>query len=123
MTSIAAAILLGVALIVAGGSKIAMGRGWSAEAASLGAPSAVIPVLPWIEISIGALLVVQWQRRPVAIVALGLLVAFTGLIAVNLARGNTPPCACFGSWSVRPLGWRHFVRNVVLIACAIVAFM
>lgn len=91
------------------------------EATLLGAPRLVVPVLPWIEVLLGALLIAQWQRRPMAIAAGAMLVAFTALILANLARGRRPRCACFGSWSSRPLGWRHVARNAVLVALALVA--
>jgi hypothetical protein len=51
--------------------------------------------------------------------ALALLAMFTTLITVRLAQGKRPPCACFGSLSARPLGWRHVLRNGVLMALAV----
>ena len=121
VVSVVAAIVLGVAFLVAGGTKIAAGLGWPAQARELGAPSWAIPTLPWVEIVVGALLVTQFARRPAAIVAAGLLVAFTVLILVRLRQGRRPPCACFGAWSTRPIGWRDVVRNVVLLALAVLA--
>ena len=87
----------------------------------MGVPKFVAPILPWIEIVSGALLVSQWQRRILAGFMILLLGAFSVSIVVNLARGLRPICACFGSWSARPLGWRHLVRNALLIALAVIA--
>ena len=87
----------------------------------MGAPVVVIPVLPWFEIALGAVLVVQVARVAAAIVALFVLVAFTALIVRRLAQGQHPPCACFGTWSAKPLGWSHVARNVVLMVIAVVA--
>ena len=56
-----------------------------------------------------------------ALVAIGLLVVFSVTIARQLVDGRHPPCACFGAWSTRPLGEGHLVRNVALIAVAVVA--
>ena len=56
-----------------------------------------------------------------AIAAIVLLVAFSVAIARQLVDGRHPPCACFGSWSQRPLGEVHLLRNAGLIALAVLA--
>jgi uncharacterized membrane protein YphA (DoxX/SURF4 family) len=119
--AVVASVALGVSFLVAGGSKVAAGAAWPQQARDLGAPVWVVPVLPWIEIVLGAALVTQLGRTVAAIVAAALLAAFTGLIVVRLAQGRRPPCACFGAWSAKPLGPGHVVRNAVLFALAIVA--
>jgi uncharacterized membrane protein YphA (DoxX/SURF4 family) len=116
-----AAVLLGAAFVLAGGSKLAAGDAWRQQAGDMGAPRWTIAPLPWFELAVGALLIVQVWRRPVALVALCLLLAFTALILVNLRQGRRPPCACFGAWSARPIGRGHVIRNLVLIALATAA--
>ncbi len=116
-----ASILLGAAFLLAGGSKIAAGPGWPAQAKALGAPSLAIPTLPWIEIVVGALLCAQVAEPVPALVAAGMLLAFSALLAQRLAQGLHPPCACFGSWSAKPLSWRHLIRNAALLALALVS--
>jgi len=118
---ISAAIVLGAVFLVAGGSKIAAGPEWPVQARGLGASGVVIPLVPWIEIAIGALLVVQVARRPAAGAAVVVLVVFTGLIIGQLARGHRPPCACFGAWSAKPLGAGHVARNSALIGLGVLA--
>jgi uncharacterized membrane protein YphA (DoxX/SURF4 family) len=118
---IVASVLLGVAFLVAGGSKIAAGESWPEQARGLGAPRLVVPVVPWVEIVLGAVLVVQVARRAAALVALVLLLAFTVLIVRRLAQGRHPPCACFGAWSAKPIGWRTVARNLMLMALAVIA--
>ncbi len=59
--------------------------------------------------------------EPEGVIALAILVVFSALLVLRLAQGRRPPCACFGSWSAKPLGWQHLVRNAVLIALAVVA--
>ncbi len=81
----------------------------------------MIPVLPWFEIALGAALVVQVSRVAAAVIALAVLVAMTALIVRRLAQGEHPPCACFGAWSAKPLGWGHVARNGVLMFLAVVA--
>ncbi|MFP5489667.1 MAG: MauE/DoxX family redox-associated membrane protein [Acidimicrobiia bacterium] len=118
-----ASIVVGAAFVLAGASKVAAGRQWPATARDMGAPAATIPLVPWVEIAVGAALVAQLASPIPAIAALGLLVAFTALIVVRLAAGDRPPCACFGAWSAEPLGATHVVRNVVLIALTVLAIV
>jgi hypothetical protein len=74
-----------------------------------------VPVLPWIEIAVGGLLVAQVGLPYTAYVAAGLLVGFTGWLLTH--RGT--PCACFGAWSRRPAGWPDVARNVALVALSV----
>jgi uncharacterized membrane protein YphA (DoxX/SURF4 family) len=118
-----ASILLGLVFLVSGGAKLAAGPAWPEEARGLGAPPFVVPVLPWFEIALGAILVMQLAPTMAAVVALLVLVGFTVLILRRLAEGQRPPCACFGAWSTKPLGRGHVVRNVGFIALAVVALL
>jgi len=111
-----AGVLLGLSFVVAGGSKIAAAGSWPEQARGLGAPRWAIPAVPWIELVLGAVLVVQLAPLAAGAAAVGLLVVFTVLIARRLAAGEHPPCACFGAWSASPIGWRHLVRNGALLA-------
>jgi uncharacterized membrane protein YphA (DoxX/SURF4 family) len=121
--ALVASILLGVVFLVSGGSKIAAGPAWPEQARGLGAPSFVVPLLPWFEIVLGAVLVMQLAPVLAAAVALVVLVAFTALIVRRLAQGQHPPCACFGTWSTKPLGRGHVLRNVGFIVLAVVALL
>ena len=116
-----AAILVGAAFLLAGGAKIAAGPAWPTQAADLGAPAFVVPFVPWLEILVGAALCAQLARPVAGGVAAAMLVAFSALLVLRLAQGRRPPCACFGSWSAKPLAWQHLVRNAVLLALALVA--
>jgi hypothetical protein len=70
----------------------------------------------------GALLVAQIARRPLAIVAGVLLAAFTTLLVVRLSQGRRPPCACFGALSSKPISWASVTRNAAfMILAAVVA--
>ena len=82
-----AAVVLGVVLLVAGIAKRA-DRGWPRDAAAMETPAWAIPVLPWLEILLGAVLV-SGVARPAAAALAGLvLLAFTGLVVLNLAPGG-----------------------------------
>ncbi len=119
--AVAASILVGAAFLLAGGAKIASGPLWRVQASALGAPRFTIAAVPWIEIIVGALLCAQVARPIPALIAIVTLLVFSGLLSVRLAAGQHPPCACFGSWSAKPLSWRHLVRNAALIVLAAVA--
>jgi uncharacterized membrane protein YphA (DoxX/SURF4 family) len=121
LVSSVAAVLVGVAFVVAGGSKLAARESWPVQARGLGAPSWTIPLVPWVELAIGSLLIVQLFRVPMAAAAVALLAVFTVMIVGKIAAGEHPPCACFGAWSAKPVGWGHVARNGALIALALVA--
>lgn len=117
--AVVASILLGLVFLVSGGAKIAAGPAWPEQARGLGAPMFVVPVLPWAEIVLGAVLAMQLAPIAAAAAALVLLVGFTALIVRRLSQGRHPPCACFGSWSAKPLGASHVARNAGFIVLAI----
>jgi peroxiredoxin len=52
--------------------------------------------------------------------SLALLLVFIFGISLNLARGRTPDCHCFGQLHSAPIGWKTLVRNIVLSAVAVV---
>jgi uncharacterized membrane protein YphA (DoxX/SURF4 family) len=120
--SLVASLLLGAAFVLAGGSKLAAGVAWEVQARDLGAPRFAARPLPWIELAVGASLIAQLASPLPALCALGLLVAFSVLIAMRLADGRRPACACFGAWSATPIGPRHLVRNAVLASLAVLSF-
>ncbi len=115
-----ASIALGLVFLVSGGTKLATGPAWPEQARALGAPTFTIGALPWFEIALGAVLVMQLAPVAAAAVALVVLTAFTALIARRLAEGRRPPCACFGTWSAKPLGAGHVARNVAFMALAVI---
>jgi uncharacterized membrane protein YphA (DoxX/SURF4 family) len=118
-----AAVVLGATFVLAGAAKVAAGSMWRAQAVQLGAPAWVAPIVPWAELLVGAALVSQLAEPVAAALALAMLLAFTALIGVRLARGEHPPCACFGAWSATPVGPRHLVRNAALLIVGIVALL
>lgn len=50
--------------------------------------------------------------------ALILLGVFSALVAVRLARGEHPACACFGTAAAKPIGPGTLVRNALIAAVA-----
>ena len=125
MVATVAAVVLGAVFLTSAITKFAHPAQWRAQAGELvsGAPAQRrgFDAVPVVEAVLGALLVVGWRRMTVAIVAGAVLITFTGLLVIRLLQGRRPPCACFGSLSVRPIGWGSVGRNLVLIAVAGVA--
>ena len=118
---VASAIVVAVVLLVAGVSKLAKPDEWRAQSAGLGVPWWLVRPVPFVEIGLGALLLVQVQRPLVAWCAAVLFAAFTGLLGLRLAQGRRPPCACFGSLSAKPIGPGHLLRNALFILLALLA--
>ena len=121
--ALVASIVVGVAFVVAGGSKIAAGESWPAQARGLGAPTWTIPSCRGWRSRSGPLLIAQAVEPWPAVAALVMLVAFTALIVNSLAHGRHPPCACFGAWSAKPIGPAHLARNAILIVLALLALL
>ncbi|MFG2760162.1 MauE/DoxX family redox-associated membrane protein [Streptomyces wuyuanensis] len=64
-----------------------------------------------------ALAVRPWARGG-ALGALVLLAAFSAAIALNVSRGRTPACRCFGGVHTAPVGWSTVARNALLATLA-----
>ena len=121
VVALIASVVLGLVFVVAGASKLAAGEQWYTDARALGAPRIVAPVVPWVELAVGATLIVRLAVPVPAVVAAVMLVSFSVLIALRLRAGERPSCACFGAWSASEIGGGHLVRNAVLLAVAVVA--
>lgn len=119
--ALASAVIVGAVFVVAGVMKLVQREQWRVEAAGMKVPSWLVPVVPVVEVVIGAAVLTQILRPITAGIAALVLLAFTMAILARLAEGEHPPCACFGSLSSRPLGARHVVRNVALIIVAMIA--
>jgi peroxiredoxin len=75
-------------------------------------------LLPLAELSITAALVPTITAWWGALGALTLLLLFVAAISVNLARGRSPDCHCFGQLHSVPAGWATLARNGLLAAVA-----
>jgi uncharacterized membrane protein YphA (DoxX/SURF4 family) len=117
-------LVLAAVFLVSGIAKLGSRDGSHAAAGALGVPPRVAAVvgsaLPVVEIVLGALLIVTPSGRAAAGAAAVVLLAFSILIAVNLARGRRPVCHCFGAFSRSPISLLTLLRNVALFAAAVV---
>jgi hypothetical protein len=108
-----AAGVVGAVLMLAGVAKLA------GPVPRVGLPTWVESLLPWIELTIGALVVAGF--RVAAGAAFLLLAGFTGWLARQLLRGDRRPCGCFGETAGRPVSGWSIGRNLGLMGAAAIA--
>ena len=114
-------VLLRLALSVifgtAGVTKLLDQSGSREAIKNFGSPEALAPglalVLPIVELGIATGLLLASTTSASAVAALLVLGLFIVAISVNLARGRTHDCHCFGQLYSRPLGWPTLVRNLI----------
>ena len=121
-------VLLRIALSaifgIAGVTKLIDPPGTREAVKNFGSPEPLAPALaialPIVELAIAAGLLFTSTTRVSAGAALIVLTMFVVAIGVNLARGRTHDCHCFGQLYSRPLGWPTLVRNVIFALGAVV---
>lgn len=117
--------MVAVVLAIAAVQKLRSGTELRRQLADFGVPARLTPAvavaLPLAELAVGASLVAVPFSSVPGWCALALLAAFTGMIAVNLARGQRVPCPCFGAASAQPLSPATVARNGWLLALAALA--
>ena len=118
---IARLVLAGV-FILAGLAKLSDLKGSRKAIIEFGLPAVLASplalLLPLAELGAGAALIPASSAWWGALGAVGLLVLFVVGISLNLARGRTPECHCFGQLHSAPAGWKTLARNGVLAAVA-----
>ena len=120
-------VLLRIALSaifgIAGVTKLIDPPGTREAVKNFGAPDPLAPslaiALPIVELAIAAGLLFNNTARVSALAALLILILFVVAISVNLARGQTHDCHCFGQLYSRPLGWPTLVRNLIFALGAV----
>src|SRR6476661_969735 len=108
---------------VAGTTKLIDPDGTREAVKNFGSPEPLAPVLsvalPLVELAIAAGLLFTGTARSSALAALLVLLLFVVAISVNLARGRTHDCHCFGQLYSRPLGWPTLSRNITFALGAV----
>ncbi len=75
--------------------------------------------VPAFELAVALALVTGVAMRGAALVAVGMLVAFTFAITQAILRGINVDCGCFGAATQARTDWSSVVRNGVLIMAAV----
>jgi uncharacterized membrane protein YphA (DoxX/SURF4 family) len=120
------ASVVGVVFIFAGIQKLLAGIEWLVQAKQLRPPRIAqpfLPIVPYIELVLGGMLIVGVQEVPVRIISIVLLSVFTALLLTRLAAGERPPCACFSFRTTRPIGWSNVTRNAGLLALLVASIV
>jgi uncharacterized membrane protein YphA (DoxX/SURF4 family) len=111
---LAARIALAGVFMAAAAAKFADRAGLHRSMAALGIPVPAVVPLGW-GLLVGELTLAALLCSPaVAVGAFGsvaTLAAFDLVVVVNLHRGRTPNCHCFGRLSRGPISWSTAARN------------
>lgn len=118
-------LVLGGLLLLAGGTKLA-DRSAFQEAVGdydvlptwLERPFAAL--VPLIEVTLGALLLLGLGTRAAAALATPLFLSFGIAIGINVLRGRTFDCHCFGAAQRERIGWPSLIRAAALVVIALV---
>src|SRR5258707_12874077 len=118
-------LLLACVFAAAAMGKLRDRIGFRNTLVAFGVPAAAAPlaagVIPSAELAVAILLLPLASAQGSSLALLALLVVFTAAPAVNLARGRTPACACFGVAASGPIGPVTPLANGALsgVACLI----
>ena len=124
MDYILLACRIGLALVfaAAGITKLLDYEGTRRSLRDFGVPTYIVKplsrIIPLAEFTVVGALIPNATAWWGALGALGLLAVFVIAICVNLLRGRTPECHCFGQMHSSPIGWLTVVRNGVLAVVA-----
>lgn len=115
-------VILAAVFTIAGIAKLADSAGARKSLTEFGAPAFLAPwmarLLPLVELACSvALLRTAWSIWGAGGI-LGMLLVFTAVIGISLARGRRPACHCFGQRDSSPIGGKTLARNGVLSAMA-----
>lgn len=127
---VVAPVVLGVVLVVAGTAKLRDRRATLSAAVALRLPPALrarwVGIgLPVAELGVACGVCAPWLPvvRGTAVAALGLLVGYTVIVGRALGFDPRPACPCFGRLGEDLVSVRTFVRNIVLVALAVVLLL
>jgi peroxiredoxin len=119
---LAARLVLAAVFVVSGLGKLADRPGSRQAMIDFGVPQFLAApagfLLPLAELATAILLIPLATAWWGGIASLVLLLLFVAGIGVNLARGRTPDCHCFGQIHSEPIGWPTLARNGVLALIA-----
>ena len=108
-------------------AKLSDRTGTRTAVVEFGAPARLATPLalaiPFAELATAGLLLPATTATAGAVLALWLLLLFSGAIALSIARGRAPDCHCFGQLHSAPASWKTLVRNGVLLGATVIALV
>ena len=118
----ASTTVVGAVFLLAGISKIYAGQRWffglvqSYDLTNHFVSKTIAMVLPYLELLLGAFLILGIFRLASTVAALALLLVFTAAVALADIRGNKVDCGCFGRKAKQSSQERRtiYVRNFVM---------
>jgi uncharacterized membrane protein YphA (DoxX/SURF4 family) len=118
-------VVLGAIFLVAGGAKIGHFADFANQIAGFRilpqvviAPMAI--ALPFLEVLLGAYLVLGLFTRAAAWIAALLLLVFDGAIASAVIRGMSVSCGCFGPQDKTVTTWGEVARDAIFVLLAVI---
>ena len=116
-------VTVGALFVWAGAAKIGHADVFAAQLAAFGlVPRALIGpmalLLPYVEVLLGAYLVLGLYTRVAAVIAVIQLVIFASAIGSAVARGLSLSCGCFGPADSTKTSWPEVVRDVAFAGVA-----
>lgn len=118
-----AAVVLGATFAVAGSNKMRDPRGFvlgvlEYDILPRRLAVAFARVVPFAELGLAALLLTGTWLIAAGLASAVLLVSFLVAASINIARGRSLDCHCFGAEAGERLGWTTLVRLGLLLVCA-----
>jgi uncharacterized membrane protein YphA (DoxX/SURF4 family) len=118
-------VALGLVFAIAGGLKIGHFDVFASQIAgfellprALIAPLALL--LPFVEVLLGAYLIIGLFTRAAAVFAAAQLAVFAAAIASAVVRGISASCGCFGPADQTRTSWPEVVRDLALVLVALI---
>lgn len=71
--------------------------------------------LPWTELVVGLLFLLNFALHLAVFIAFILLVSFILAIVINLRANRFPKCHCYGFLGNNQIGWGTVIRNLILL--------
>ncbi len=119
---LAARLLLGAVLALAGAAKLADLDGSRRAVQEFGVPEQLAGplglLLPLAELAIAIALVPTASARAAGVAAAALFALFALVVSFALVRARRPDCGCFGRLRTAPVGHGTVARNAVLASVA-----
>ena len=123
LTAALSTVALTVVLLVSGVAKVLDLKGTRQALEAFGVPSrfalTFAPALAVAEVVLAIALLIPPVTQWAAVGSALLFLVFILGISVNLARGRTPDCHCFGQLYSKPISRKTLVRNVALLGAAV----